>query len=158
MYNWVGSPFRAGVQCAALRSTAPDNPLMVERCANARTVTGLWLGCAASVVLLLYRGFIIQRDHEKENPAPYSITVALLPFFLALLYGAVGPTLMHIQYAADSAEYQASKMTATEWVTARLNDERTSRSTLTSILCACIIAGAGVYNVRWSVSQTLKKT
>lgn len=158
IYDWKGSPFQAGVQCSALRSTPPTNIDALKRCASARTLAVLWLGCSASVALLVYRGYMVRkREKDATTKVPYSLVVALAPFLCALVVAIIWPTMMGAQFAADSATFKASGQTPAEWMAARQNDERLSRSTRTSVLCACLIAGAGIFNTRWSVMQNMKR-
>jgi hypothetical protein len=186
-------------------------------------VTALWLGCAITVALLVYRGYSLRRDHaravhaktnlsldsrvprnkaalgtqsltdsdaaqilngpkaseaaqispsaspgvnspaplpEKEHTvqkAPYSVLLALAPFIAAVLFAIVWPSFMVMNFQADNAAFIASKMSSAEWVAMRSNDNRTARSTFTSVLCACLIAGAGVFTTRWTFSMAQRK-
>lgn len=156
------SPFHAQYKCAILHASPPTNFKAARDCANARAIQGVLLGCALSVGLLVYRGsqikryetWVAQGQSGASPPAPLDLRLAVLPFGLGVLYSLWTPASSAAQYAADNLAYTASKMTPSEWVGARANDARTSKSATTSILCAVLISGCGVYNSHYAIRMS----
>lgn len=156
LHRSANSPFHAGIKCAVLRNTPPTDGQAVLSCARARGVSALWLGTLLSLALFAYRAYALRRVAGQPPPKePFAWYIALLPFFLASAYMFVLPMLALGTFEADREAYVQSKLSPTEWLTARNNDERTQRTTNTSILCACIVASAGFLNSQLAYSRSM---
>ena len=147
------SPFRAQVVCAALRSKPPDDSAAVLNCSRAKGTAALWLGTLASLAAFAYRAHRLRQSKDKREP--FAWYFGLLPFAAALLYSFMEPMLAYTAFTANRDAFVVSKMSATEWMNARANDDRTLRSTNTSILCAFIVAAAGFLNSQITYTRSL---
>ena len=156
LHRSANSPFHAGIKCAVLRNTPPTDGQAVLNCARARGVSALWLGTTLSLALFAYRAYALRRVAGQPPPKePFAWYIALAPFFLASAYMFVLPMLAFSTFEADREAYVQSKLTPAEWLTARNNDERTLKTTNTSILCACIVASAGFLNSQLAYSRSM---
>jgi hypothetical protein len=119
----------------------------------------LWLGCGLTLILLYIRFMQLRRKKTSQtHVGVVPLWLALLPFALAVVHMWWGPASASAQYVAENAAYKTSGMTAAEWVASRANDARAHKSASTSVLCALIISGFGVYNTQYSIAAQRSKT
>jgi hypothetical protein len=150
------SPLHASIRCAVLRNKPPTDGDAVLSCARAKGVTALWVGTAASLALFAYRAMALRKQEGQPPPRePFAWYVPLLPFVVASAYMLITPLLAFTSFEADRQAFEQSKMTPTEWMAARANDERTLKTTNTSIFCACIVASAGFLNSQLAYSRSV---
>lgn len=153
------SPFNASVQCAGVRSSIGKDGAInaYNKCGTAKAVRGIWIGCICTLLLLLLvTNFTknsedeLEDDSSKRRRRQISLLIILSPFILSLFYAFLSPYFSKMNYDFDTADFKASNLTDKEWINSKILDDRTIRSTSTSILCAFIIAGAGVFNTQFS--------
>jgi RsiW-degrading membrane proteinase PrsW (M82 family) len=128
---------------------------MVRPCATNRAVTIVLFGSAIAVALLVYRAIVIniqKRDNRTASP-PYSILTALIPHIVALCLAVYTVVTAEANFDREFSAYKSSKMTATDWISARTQDNRTRSTLITSLLSSMVVAGASIFNTQVSVNS-----
>ena len=153
------SPFDASARCAGLRSSINDPTALskYKSCGTSKAIRAIWIGCIVTLLLLLISQFtsIDEADESsdeetKKRRQRLSYSIVIAPFILCVVYAFAAPLFAKLNYDYDLADFKTSNLTDKEWLNTKVLDDRTARSTSTSILCAFIIAGAGIFNTQWS--------
>jgi hypothetical protein len=157
-FTWP-STLSATPKCAPLLHSAPSEKFLdlVKPCAVQSAKLYVWAGAAISLLLVAYRVLVTrsQRAKQEREVAPFSLWLAIAPYAISLVYAFVAVASAQSQYAKTLATFQASGLSTSEWVNARVQDHRSRATVLTSIASSSIIAVASIANARYSRQTSL---
>jgi len=157
-FTWP-STLSATPKCAPLLHSAPSDKFLylVKPCAVQSAKLYVWAGAAISLLLVAYRVLVTrsQRAKQEREVAPFSLWLAIAPYAISLVYAFVAVASAQSQYAKTIATFQASGLSTSEWVNARVQDHRSRATVLTSIASSSIIAVASIANARYSRQTSL---
>jgi hypothetical protein len=142
-----------------LLHSAPSDKFLdlAKPCAVQSAKLYVWAGAAFSLLLVAYRVLVTrsQRAKQEREVAPFSLWLAIAPYAISLVYAFVAVASAQSQYAKTLATFQASGLSTSEWVNARVQDHRSRATVLTSIASSSIIAVASIANARYSRQTSL---